>query len=159
VFDAGSPPGRRYYWKSSFLDRLPDAAIATAVECFGKVRSPYCKVVFECLGGAVARVGRDDTVFDHRASPFDLLVIGAWQDPRDDQENIAWARATWEAMQPYASAGVCMSYPGQESEDGGARIEAAYGPGKYDRLVALKTRYDPDNLFRMNQNVRPARPS
>ncbi len=156
VFDAGSPPGRRYYWKSSFLDSLPDAAIATAVERFAEIRSPHCKLFIECLGGAVGRVGRDDTVFDHRASPFDLLVIGAWEDPTADQENIAWARATWQAMQPYASEGVYMNYLGQEADEGDARIKAAYGPEKYDRLVALKTRYDPGNLFRMNQNVRPA---
>ena len=155
MLDAGSPPGRRNYWKSSFLERLPDAAIATLLERFAAARSPWCKLLIECLGGAVARVERADAAFDHRHLPFNLLVEAAWGDPTADRDNIAWVRATWEAMQPHAAEGVYMNY--LEAEGGPDRLRAAYGPKKYQRLAALKARYDPDNRFRMNQNVRPAR--
>jgi FAD/FMN-containing dehydrogenase len=154
LLDAGSPAGRRNYWKSSFLEDLPDGAIETLVDRFAEARSPYCKLLIECLGGAVARIGRADTAFDHRRLPFNLLVLGAWEDQATDRDNIAWVRATWQAMQPHAAEGVYMNY--LEAEGGSDRVRAAYGPAKYHRLATLKARYDPDNRFRMNQNVRPA---
>jgi FAD/FMN-containing dehydrogenase len=155
LLDAGSPPGRRNYWKSSFLNELPDAAIATLVERVAEAKSPRCKLLIECLGGAVARVGRNEAAFDHRHLPFNLLVEAAWEDRAADRDNIAWARAAWEAMQPHAADGVYMNY--LEAEGGLDRLRAAYGTEKYQRLAALKARYDPENRFRMNQNVRPAR--
>jgi FAD/FMN-containing dehydrogenase len=155
MLDAGSPPGRRNYWKSSFLERLPDAAIEILLERFAAARSPRCKLLIECLGGAVPRVERADAAFDHRHLPFNLLVEAAWEDRTADRDNIAWVRATWEAMQPHAALGVYMNY--LEAEGGPDRLRAAYGAEKYDRLAALKAKYDPDNRFRMNHNVRPAR--
>lgn len=156
LFDAGAPPGLRNYWKSSFLTALPDKAIETMVACYAESPSPRSKLFVECLGGAMARVGRDETVFDHRDAPHNLLILGAWEDAADDDANIAWARATFEAMQPFASGGVYMNYLGQEADEGRERVTAAYGAGKLARLTALKTQYDPDNLFCMTQNVRPA---
>jgi FAD/FMN-containing dehydrogenase len=155
LLDAGSPSGRRNYWKSSFLNDLPDAAIETLIERFAEARSPYCKLLIECLGGAVARVDRADTAFDHRHLPFNLLVLGAWEEPAADDDNIAWVRATWAAMQPHAAEGVYMNY--LEAEGGIDRLQAAYGSENYRRLAALKASYDPENRFRVNQNVRPAR--
>ncbi|MEM7224537.1 MAG: FAD-binding oxidoreductase [Pseudomonadota bacterium] len=156
LFDAGAPAGLRYYWKSSFLDALPDQAIEILAARHRASPSPKSKIFVEFLGGAMARVDLDATVFDHRASPYNLLIIGAWQDPSEDRENIAWVRETWNQMQPYASPGVYMNYLGQESDEGRARVEASYGPGKLERLAKLKAKYDPTNLFRMNQNIRPA---
>jgi FAD/FMN-containing dehydrogenase len=159
MLDAGSPPGRRNYWKSSFLDALPDGAIDALVACFRERPAPGAQIILECMGGAVARVGSDDTAFGHRTSAFNFLAAAGWTDPAGDEAHLAWVRATWRAMQPFAAEGVYVNYLGAEAEEGGARVRAAYGPGKYDRLVALKTGYDPHNLFRMNQNVRPARPA
>jgi FAD/FMN-containing dehydrogenase len=156
LIDASVPHGRRYYFKSSFLDALPDDAIETVIEQRVKCPSPQSKIIIEFLGGAFGRVPREATVFDHRRARHNLLVIGAWEDAAADDTNRAWARETWAVMQDHASEGVYINYLGTEADEGSDRVRAALGPGKYDRLVALKTRYDPDNMFRMNQNIRPA---
>jgi len=155
LFDAGAPPGLRYYWKSSFLDRLPEEALAVVIEQTRHRPSPRSKIFLEFLGGAFARISRESTVFDHRTSPYNLLIIGSWQDQEDDEINRVWTRDTWQAMEPYASQGVYVNYLGTEADEGSNRIPAAYGPGKFDKLLALKQKYDPTNLFRMNQNIRP----
>ncbi len=155
LFDAGSPPGLRYYWKSSFLDGLPEEAAEIVVAQARKSPSPSSKVFVEFLGGAVARIPRQEAVFDHRESPYNLLIIGGWEDPAQDEVNRAWVRETWQAMKPFESEGVYVNYLGTESDEGGNRLAAAYGPGKYEKLVALKRKYDPTNLFRMNQNIPP----
>jgi len=157
LFDAGAPPGLRNYWKSSFLERLPDEAIETLVACRASMPSPRSKLFIECLGGAMARIGHDETAFAHRDVPYNLLILGAWEKAEDDKVNVVWARETWQALQPYASAGVYVNYLGQEADEGAERVRASYGQAKYDRLVALKTKYDPNNLFRMNQNIKPAK--
>ena len=90
------------------------------------------------------------------SSPFNLLILGGWELAADDEENIAWTRETWQVMQPYAAQGVYVNYLNQETDEGGERIKAAYGPKKFARLATLKAKYDPGNLFRMNQNVPPA---
>jgi FAD/FMN-containing dehydrogenase len=154
-FDSGTPPGHRYYWKSSFLDALPEDGIAAIIEQAGNRPSPNSKIFVEFLGGALSRVPREGAVFDHRDSPFNLLVIGAWQDKDQDETNRTWTRDTWQAMQPFASEGVYVNYLGTESDEGGNRVVSAYGPGKYEKLMNLKRKYDPANLFRMNQNIRP----
>lgn len=155
MLDDTVPPGLRYYWKSGFLEALPDAAIDDLVDHFERVPSPQTQIIVERLGGAVGRVARDETAFDHRAAPFNLLVMSAWPHVEGDEENSAWARQTWEAMQPQFSGGVYVNYLGREAEEGADRIRAAYGPEKYERLVQVKTKYDPQNLFRMNQNIKP----
>lgn len=157
LFDEGAPPGLRNYWKSSFLERLPTEAIETLVSCRASMPSPNSKLFIECFGGEMARVGRDETAFAHRDMPYNLLILGAWEKTEDDQKNIAWARETWQAMEPYASGGVYVNYLGQETDEGASRVRASYGQDKFDRLVALKTKYDPKNLFQMNQNIKPAR--
>lgn len=83
------------------------------------------------------------------------MIIGAWQDVEDDEINREWTRDTWRAMEPYASDGVYVNYLGTEADEGSNRLSAAYGPGKFEKLQALKQKYDPTNLFRMNQNIRP----
>lgn len=155
LFDAGAPPGLRYYWKSSFLDSLPDDALVAVIEQMKSRPSPSSKIFLEFLGGAFSRVPREAAVFDHRKSPYNLLIIGAWEHAAEDEINRIWARDTWYSMQPYASEGVYVNYLGTEADEGSNRLPAAYGPGKFDKLVALKQKYDPSNLFRMNQNIRP----
>jgi FAD/FMN-containing dehydrogenase len=155
LFDAGTPPGQRYYWKSSFLDSLPEDSFATVIEQARKRPSANSKIFLEFLGGAFSRAPKEATVFGHRDSPFNLLVIGAWQDKEQDETNRNWARDTWQAMQPFASEGVYVNYLGTESDEGSNRIPAAYGAEKYEKLLGLKKKYDPTNLFRMNQNIPP----
>lgn len=153
MLDAGFPDGLHVYWRSDFLRELPDAAIDTLCERFASVTSPLSALLIEQFGGAVSRVATDDTAFAQRDALFNLAVIARWDDPSTAASHIAWARESSEAMKPFASGGVYVNYLGDEGAD---RVRAAYGPAKYDRLVAIKQKYDPTNLFRMNQNIRPA---
>lgn len=157
LFDEGAPPGLRNYWKSSFLEHLPDEAIEALVAARASMPSPNSKLFIECFGGAMARIGPDETAFAHRDVPHNLLILGAWDKAEDDEANIAWARETWRALQPYASRGVYVNYLGQEADEGAERVRSSYGQAKFDRLVALKSKYDRNNVFRMNQNIRPAK--
>jgi FAD binding domain/Berberine and berberine like len=146
------PPGRLNYWKSSFLKELSDDAAETLIAQFATVPSTLSLVAIEELGGAVSRVGRDETAFGERSAPYSLIITSEWIDPAESEKNIQWARDFWETMQPYESEAVYVNYLGMEGEN---RIKAAYGPAKYKRLVALKNKYDPTNFFRLNQNIKP----
>ncbi len=148
------PRGFHNYWKSSFLKELSDDAIDTVVSFFERVPSPMTVLVLEHNGdGAMSRVPEDETAFGYRNWPYNLLLTSTWSDPADSEANIQWTRELWDAMQPFAADAVYVNYLGDEGED---RVRAAYPPAKYERLVALKTKYDPTNLFRMNQNIKPA---
>lgn len=155
LLEAGFPPGLQNYWKSSFLRDLSDDAIAVAIEAFRHVPSPSSAIAFEQLGGAMSRVGENDSAFGHRSAPFNFLVLSSWPSPADNSKQIAWTRSLAEAMQPFSAGGVYVNYLGHETDEGRDRIRAAYGPTKYDRLLALKKKYDSGNLFRINQNIRP----
>lgn len=153
MLDDGFKPGPHVYWRSHFLTGLPDEAIDIIVAAANAAPSPMSAVLIEHFGGAVARVGRDDTAFDHRDAEYNLAIVARWLDPADADANIAWARQLWNEMQPYAR-GVYVNYLGVgESAD---RVREAYSPAKFARLAALKRQYDPENLFRRNQNIAPA---
>jgi FAD/FMN-containing dehydrogenase len=156
MMDDGFPAGRQNYWKSNFLKGLDLEAIQIIVDHVAKAPSPHSAVAIEQFGGAVNRVGLDDTAFNHRAARYNLLIVGIWVDPAAKAENVKWVRELWAAMQPYSSGGVYVNYLGQEVDEGAERVKSAYGPEKYARLVALKQKYDPTNLFRLNQNIRPS---
>jgi hypothetical protein len=147
------PPNRLNYWKSSFLKELSDDAIETLIAQFATVPSSFSVVAVEELGGAISRVGKDETAFGERSAPYSLVITSEWIDLAESAKNIQWTRDFWEAMQPFESEAVYVNYLGTEGED---RIKAAYGPAKYERLVALKNKYDPTNFFRLNQNIKPS---
>jgi FAD/FMN-containing dehydrogenase len=147
-----NPPGLRNYNRSDYLQALSDDAIATMVEHFATVPTPQTHIVSEHLGGAVCRIGPDATAVAYRDAPYNMLTVEIWEDPAADAPNIRWARALWERMQPFSAGGAYINYMGDEGED---RVRAAYSPAKYARLVALKNRYDPANMFRLNQNIKP----
>jgi len=153
MFDAGFPPGRLNYWKSSFLQDLSDDAIATLVAWFRAVPSPFSAVAIEPFGGAVARVGIDETAFPHRQARFSLLILSMWTDPAGSEVNVRWTRELWSAMQPHASEAVYVNYLDTDDAD---RVHGAYDTATYDRLRSVKERYDPENFFRVNQNIAPA---
>ncbi len=155
MFDEGFPPGLQNYWKSNFLRGLDDKAIEIIVDHVRNAPSPSSAVAIEQLGGAVSRVGMDDTAFNHRGARYSLLIVGMWPDSSAKDENVNWVRGLRDALEPYSSGGVYVNYLGQEADEGPERIKAAYGSEKYERLVALKNKYDPTNLFRLNQNIRP----
>jgi FAD/FMN-containing dehydrogenase len=147
-----NPPGLRNYNRSDYLQALSDDAIATMVAHFATVPTPQTHLVIEHLGGAVGRISSEDTAVAYREAPYNLLVVGIWEDPAADAPNIRWARDLWEQMQPFSAGGAYINYMGDEGED---RVRAAYSPAKYERLVGLKNTYDPTNMFRLNQNIKP----
>ena len=155
MMDDAFPAGRQNYWKSNFLKGLDAEAIHVIVDYVAKAPSPYSAVAIEQFSGAVNRVGIDDTALNHRNARYNLLIVGIWSDPAAKAANVRWVRDLWGAMQPYSSGGVYVNYLGQEADEGVERVKSAYGPEKYARLVALKQKYDPTNLFRLNQNIRP----
>ena len=115
--------------------------------------SPMSAITFWHLGGAIARVAEGATAYGRRDAPFLLTAEATWTDSLATDANIAWSRETLAAMQPYSKGGSYLNFPGF-GEEKEAMLRASYG-ANYDRLVALKTTYDPGNLFRMNQNIRP----
>jgi hypothetical protein len=156
LIDGFYPKGLQNYWKSSFITEISDEVIDVMVRFCAKRPSPMCHGMIEHqLGGAVSRIGREDTAFGHRDVEFTFMSLGQCADPSEAEACVRWAREFWEAMQPYATGGVYVNYLGQESDEGAERVRAAYGPEKYRRLVALKKSYDPTNLFRLNQNLPP----
>ncbi len=150
ILDANFPAGRNYYWKSEDLPPLSDAAIDTIVAHAENITSPYSAVGLFQLGGAASRVPEDACAYSHRNARHALNISASWTD-EDSDKHIAWARDFDTAMQPY-TVGVYVNFLSNEGQD---RVKAAYGPGKYERLVALKRKYDPTNFFRVNQNIQP----
>jgi FAD/FMN-containing dehydrogenase len=155
MLDAFYPRGLFNYWKSSFLTGLTDGAIDTMIAYCADRPSPMCHMALEQLGGAVSRMDAGETAFAHRELPYCWLCLGMCADPAEVEACVRWARRFGEAMQPFAS-GVYVNYLGTEADEGADRVRAAYGTAKYERLAALKAEHDPSNLFRVNQNIRPA---
>ncbi len=152
MFDPFFPPGRHTYVKSNFFRSLSDEALDVLVQYVGKSPSPYTFAPFiEHWHGAATRVGVSDTAFPHRQSSWNFLAWSTWESPSESEKNIQWTRECWEALRPFLVAG---SYGNYVADEGDAFARAAYGPN-YDRLVALKNKYDPTNFFRMNHNIKP----
>jgi FAD/FMN-containing dehydrogenase len=150
--DAGFPFGRQHYWKSSYLKHLSDEAIEVMIRFVAEMPSPTTGVGLQQMHGAASRVDPVATAFPHRDEHYDLIILSQWTDPADSARNIEWTRAFFEAMQPFFERGVYVNNLGEEGED---RVKAAYG-ANYDRLLTLKNKYDPTNLFRLNQNIKSA---
>jgi FAD/FMN-containing dehydrogenase len=147
-----NPPQVRNYWKSDYLSEVSDEAIDVLAEAYPSVPAPLTHVVIEHLGGAAGRVGEDASAVSYRGAEYNLLIVGMWNEVGQDKEVIEWVRGLWDAMRPFSFGGVYLNYLSSEGDD---RVRAAYGPGKYERLVALKNKYDSSNVFHLNQNIRP----
>ncbi len=149
--DPGFPPGRRHYWKSSYLKDFSDEAIEVMVGFVSEMPSPTTGVGLQQMHGAASRVDPTATAFPHRDEHYDFLILSQWADPAESERNTEWTRSFFEAMGPFFEEGVYVNNLGDEGED---RVKAAYG-ANYERLLALKGKYDPANLFRLNQNIGP----
>jgi FAD/FMN-containing dehydrogenase len=157
LIDAFYPSGLQNYWKAGFLKEVSNDVIDIMVAHCSKRPSPMCHGLIEHqLGGAVRRADREATAFVHRDVEFSFMALGVCAEPAESEKCANWAREFWEAMQPCSTGGVYVNYLGREADEGPQRIKAAYGSEKYARLVALKNRYDPTNLFRLNQNIKPS---
>ena len=153
MLDEGAPPGRRSYTRSGYAAELGDGLIGAALEHGERMPSPFSQIHFHQMGGAVARVGEDDTAFGSRRAAYAYNVNSMWIDPSDDEVHEKANRELALALAPFSTGGVYVNFLGNE---GDARIRAAYGDAKYERLARLKGRFDPHNLFKLNQNIRPA---
>ena len=150
--DATYPRGRRHYWKAGFLRRLDLAAIDTLIHFAAMRPSPYTRIGLQQMHGAAARVPAAETAFGHRHDQWDCIMLSQWDSPADDERNIRWARELYVAMEPYLERAVYVNSLGNDEPD---RVRTAYG-ANYERLAAIKAKYDPGNFFRWNQNVAPA---
>ena len=153
MLDAGFPRGALNYWKSNFMMELSDQAIDTLISQFASCPSPMSGLLLEHIHGAATRVGVGETAFPHRREGYNFLVVSEWLDPAENGRNIAWARESYDVMRPCFTPGRYVNYLGDD--DGEDAVAAAYGPN-YQRLRTLKAKYDPTNLFHLNQNIRPA---
>jgi FAD/FMN-containing dehydrogenase len=151
TFDPLLAPGARNYWKSHNFVDLSDGAIDVAMKYVQSLPSPHCEIFFGLIGGATTRPKPDATAYSHRDAIYVCNVHGRWETAAEDEKGTAWARGFFREAAPYATGGVYVNFL---TDDEPERIKAAYGPG-YERLVSAKKKYDPDNLFRMNQNIRP----
>jgi hypothetical protein len=145
-------PGARNYWKSHDFHELSDGLIDVLIDAGRRIPDPQTEIAFAQVGGAISRVPNDATAYGHREAQFVLNVHGRWSEPAKDKECVAWARGLFDAAAPYSTGAVYVNFMTQDEQD---RVRAAYGPN-YDRLALLKRKYDPTNLFRMNQNIKPA---
>jgi FAD/FMN-containing dehydrogenase len=152
MLDAAYPQGAHNYWKSNFLAALTDEAIRTMIDCFAKCPTPMGQLLIEHFHGAVTRVGPTATAFPHRAPGYNLLVLSEWVDPAQNEACIKWARDSYGALQPFMGTGRYVNYFDDDEQD--EAVVTAYGPN-YRRLQQVKTAYDPENFFRMNQNIPP----
>ncbi|PKK83234.1 MAG: FAD-linked oxidase [candidate division Zixibacteria bacterium HGW-Zixibacteria-1] len=149
AFDPLLTPGARNYWKSHNFVELSDEVIDIAVEYTSKLPSPQCEVFLGLLAGQVNRVSKDATAYSHRDINYVLNMHGRWEEPSDDNRCIGWSRDFFKELTPHASGGVYVNFLTAEETD---RINAAYG-GNYERLLKIKLKYDPENLFCLNQNI------
>ncbi len=151
ITDASWLPGFENYWKSDYLTGLPDGAIDVLVEHLETISSPLSDFKFAYLGGASARLP-DDSAMSHRNLPLILNINTRWRVGEPSEPHLAWTRSLFEAMQPFSAGAVYVNFLMDEGQD---RVRAAYGAEKYERLVAAKRKYDPQNFFHLNQNIKP----
>ncbi|HKS91317.1 MAG TPA: FAD-binding oxidoreductase [Tepidiformaceae bacterium] len=152
ILDEGFPRGALNYWKSSFVKALDDDAIGVMIDRFAACPSPMSALVIEHFHGAVTHVGVTDTAVPHREPGYNFLAASVWTDPATTDQNIAWTRATYADLEPYFMQRRYVNY--LDDDEPTDAVHRAYGPN-YARLVEIKRRYDPSNVFRLNQNIAP----
>jgi hypothetical protein len=151
LLDDAFERGSFNYWKSAFFSELNDQVVTKLIEAYENAPSALCFIVIENFHGAAVRIDPGETAFPHRQAGYDCVIISQWSDQTDTQAGIGWARETYESLRPHMNDGAYVNYL---DNDDASRVRAAYG-ANYDRLAQLKRRYDPDNTFRLNQNILP----
>ena len=145
-------PGTSNYWKSHYLKEVDDAAIDTVLEFMAKVPTPLSEFHLQHQEGAVARASADESAFANRDAAYVVNLLGRWTEPKDTERCVGWVRSFWDALRPHATGRIYVNFLGDTSEDA---VRASYGAEKYDRLAAVKAKYDPTNFFHVNFNVAP----
>lgn len=152
LIEPANPKGKRNYWTADFFRELPDEACEVFAEHGARPVSPFSQMLIIPGGGAIARVDDDATAFGQRNAPFNAHYLGMWENPADDERNIAYTREFAAALKPWTVGRAYLNFIGDEGTD---RVEAAFGPERYAKLRALKTKWDPSNVFCHNQNIPP----
>ena len=156
AFDSAMPAGVRAYWRNASFERLDAATIdALVAQCGAQTRVGTAADLHH-MGGSFGRVPEEATPFPNRSAQFWLNIYGFWPSADDDAANTAWVKGFSDAMRPNAMAGQYVNFLGQDEGDAQRKAIAAYGPAKLERLMAVKRRYDPENLFRINHNIPPS---
>jgi FAD/FMN-containing dehydrogenase len=153
MFDAAQPHGRHYYWKSEYLDDVPGQVRDVFARYGSQLPSAQSSLLVMQLGGAIRRFADDATAASHRDASYIVNIGASWLNPEESPRCVAWARDFWSALRPYGT-GVYVNF--LTADEGEERVRAAYDPEKYRRLVELKDKYDPQNILRSNQNIRPS---
>lgn len=151
MFDGLYPTGHQWYWKADFVNELSDEAIALHIKYCSKIPTMQSSMHLYPINGAAHRVGKSDTPWSYRDATWAQVIVGVDPNPANKDKISAWAKEYWDAVHPYSAGGAYVNFMMDEGED---RVKASY-KGNYDRLVAVKTKYDPNNLFRVNQNIKP----
>jgi hypothetical protein len=152
LFDALYPPGFQWYWNADFVTKLNDEAINLHMKHFVQTPSIFSAMHLYPINGAAHDVGRSDTAWNYRDANFAQVIVGVDPDPANKQAITDWSKAYWQALHPHSAGGAYVNMMMEEGED---RIKAAYGDN-YQRLSQMKAKYDPQNLFHVNQNIKPA---
>jgi hypothetical protein len=155
LFDPEYPDGRRYYWKSIYLNNLDDEVIRTLNDYAAHRPSPISSVDVWALGGALGRIKPDETAFSKRNAPFLLGIEANWNDPAADSDNITWARSLYNAAAKFSPGGIYLNFPGF-AEEGEDLLKKSYD-GNFEKLQKIKAKYDPENFFKGNFNIRPVK--
>jgi FAD binding domain/Berberine and berberine like len=149
------PVGYRYYTKSGYMRTLSDEAIACMINALATIPSPLTQIEVGYQGGAAARVGSDETAFGDRSAPFIINILGTWVDAKDDEANVSWIRNLFAELKPFMTPGVYVNFMSGDEDN---RVTEAYRQ-RWERLVSVKSHYDPDNFFRLNPNIPPRKAS
>jgi len=151
MFDGLYPPGLQWYWRADFVRELSDEAIAQHVKFANALPTMHSTMHLYPINGAAGRVGRQETAWNYRDANWTQVMVGVDPDPANNEKTISWTKSYWDALHPYSAGGAYVNFMMDEGEE---RVKATYGDN-YKRLVEIKNKYDPENLFRVNQNIRP----
>jgi FAD/FMN-containing dehydrogenase len=153
MFDGLYPPGLQWYWRADFVNELSDKAIAQHIHFAEALPSMHSTMHLYPINGAASRIGKNDTPWSYRHATWAQVMVGVDPDPANNEKTISWAKSYYDALHPYSAGGAYVNFLMDEGEE---RVKATYGDN-YERLVTIKNKYDPNNLFRVNQNIKPTR--
>jgi hypothetical protein len=153
MFDPIYPPGLQWYWKADFVNQLTDDAVKLHAKFGAELPTAISTMHMYPVNGAAGRVDKDSTAWSYRDATWAMVMVGVDPDPSKKTAITSWAKNYWQALHPYSAGGAYVNFM---MEEGDERVQATYR-GHYDRLAAIKTKYDPGNLFRVNQNIAPSR--
>ena len=152
MFDALYPPGLQWYWRANFVNELSDDAIAQHIRFGAALPTMHSTMHMYPINGAASRVGKNETAWNYRDATWAQVMVGVDPDPANNEKTISWTKNYYDALHPYSAGGAYVNF--LMGDEGEGRVKATYG-GNYERLVAIKNKYDPDNFFRVNQNIKP----